>query len=229
MNRALLAASLWLLSTGCVVAPAGEIPEAASRSETSLIADSVAWRSRAYTVRVQNLTCEGLGVGSGFLIDEHTLVTNRHVVDGARRLAVSTWDGHRLEVSTGEEATIADLALIRLKEEAGPVAALGGANPAVGAPVYAAGYPGGGRFRITEGEVTGYVDGAFRENRGRVVEIDATVRPGNSGGPLIDAAGDVVGVVYAIDLMSRRALALPISTLKSVLRGGTSSQPPRQC
>jgi S1-C subfamily serine protease len=181
------------------------------------MARTAEWKAFHYTVRVRNLSCSGLGVGSGFLVDSRTLVTNRHVVQDANRLSVSTWDGHHLAVSAESVATLADLAVIRLTEGSHRVAPFGGDDPVVGAPVYAVGYPRGGRITAEAGEVLGYTDGPALGNTGEVIEVSARVQPGNSGGPLVDRSGAVVGVVYAIDRRSGHGLAVPLTMLRTLL------------
>ena len=178
------------------------------------------WRAFQFTVRVRNLACDSLGIGSGFLVDSTTLVTNRHVVEGARKLWVSTWDGRHLEVEAESIATIADLAIVRLRHADIPVATLSGVDAAVGSSIHAVGYPGGGRITATDGKVLGFRDGPAVGNTGQVVEIDALVRPGNSGGPVVDEHGNVVAVVYATDTLNGTGLAIPMSTVRAVMGPG---------
>ena len=215
--RSLLAIVALTLLAGCVDQPSGPSPRAVAPPLPSLIEDSPEWHALQFTVRVRNLACDSLGVGSGFLVDANTLVTNRHVVEGARRLWVSTWDGRQLEVEADSVATIADLAIVRLRHADIPVATLAGADAAVGSSVHAVGYPGGGRITATEGKVLGFRDGPAVGNTGQVVEIDALIRPGNSGGPVVDEHGNVVAVVYATDTLNGTGLAIPMSTVRAVM------------
>ena len=225
MTRArLLVAVLALLAVaGCVAPPSGPSPRAVTTPLPSLVEDSPEWRAFQFTVRVRNLACDSLGVGSGFLVDANTLVTNRHVVEGAQRLSVSTWDGRQLEVDADSIATIADIAIVRLRHTDVPVATLAGADAAVGSSVHTVGYPGGGRITATDGKVLGFRDGPAVGNTGQVVEIDAPIRPGNSGGPVVDEHGNVVAVVYARDTASGVGLAIPMSTLTTVIRDASFS------
>jgi S1-C subfamily serine protease len=67
-------------------------------------------------VRVRNVGCENLSTGSGFAIDEHTLITNRHVVAGSESLEVSTYDGRDVDVAAASAAALADLAVVRTED-----------------------------------------------------------------------------------------------------------------
>ena len=65
---------------------------------------------RTATVRIRSTTCQGMGTGSGFLLDANTIVTNRHVVEGATTIEVETYLGEDLVVNGASQCSIADLA-----------------------------------------------------------------------------------------------------------------------
>jgi len=149
------------------------------------------------------------GLGSGVLIspDCHVL-TAAHVVDGAKRIVVRTQDGvEREAVHLFSEAS-ADLALLRLVEPDDhlPHAELGDSDRlAVGQTVYAIGSPYGLENTLTVGRIS-----AFREF-GRLydgmilaefIQTDAAINSGNSGGPLFDSAGRVIGIASRIYTVS---------------------------
>src|ERR671914_752028 len=116
-----LAAALALVGPGCAgqadappeAEPTITVPEldrvaadvpAAVRAKTPVLArDSAERKARTLTVRIRNVSCEGVGTGSGFALSDHVLVTNRHVLAGAETLEVSTWDGKTLSAGTGSE------------------------------------------------------------------------------------------------------------------------------
>ncbi|MFU2207471.1 tetratricopeptide repeat-containing serine protease family protein [Solidesulfovibrio sp. C21] len=137
--------------------------------------------------------------GTGFVVSRlgHVL-TNAHVAAHCRRL-MAVVDGRRMAASLLRTDPGHDLALLRLA--ASPPEALvfreGDALPA-GTPVYAAGYPGraalSGRLRVSAGRTRELAPGAGPR---REQAVTAEVLPGNSGGPLLDAAGHVAGVVAA--------------------------------
>jgi S1-C subfamily serine protease len=183
-------------------------------------------RAETITLRVRNLSCAGLGTGSGFAIDRSTLITNRHVVAGASRLEVNTHDGQRLEVTAAEVGVLGDVALVSVDGRLPVVADLGG-RAAAGAAVAAVGYPEGGPFTVSRGLVIDRIPGDRLAFDGPVLRISADVRPGNSGGPLLDRRGRVAGVVFAIENATGLGLAMPMSTVNGLLeRGGTTSVPP---
>lgn len=173
--------------------------------------------ARRFTVRVRSITCEGVGTASGFMAGPDILVTNRHVVEGAYHLDVETWDGRTLSLGVAGQATLADLGVVQVTGAAPPAPELAASAPPRGAAVFAAGYPEGGRFRLTRGEVVDLSRNLALGNAGGTLRITSEVQPGNSGGPLFDASGRVVGVVYAIELATGYGLAVPVQTLRTAL------------
>ena len=168
------------------------------------------------TVRVRNLTCEGVATGSGFAIDQHTLVTNRHVVAGADVLQVDTADGTTLKVSTARVGVLGDVAFVTVDGTL-PVSANLSGRAAQGADIAAVGYPLGGPFTITRGVVIDRIDGFDSNVQGKILRISAEVQPGNSGGPLLDRKGRVAGVVYAIEIKTGLGLAIPMDTVNALI------------
>ena len=100
----LLAATL---STACVPPPTGEVAEAAPPTPVEAARESV--------VRIRNVGACGVGIGTGFVIDGNRIVTNRHVVTGARRLEVETWDGRPVAIGDAREGVDTDLGIIELR------------------------------------------------------------------------------------------------------------------
>lgn len=144
------------------------------------------------------------GSGSGFVLDgEHHIVTNNHVVTGAGALRVrvggNKQDEYPAKVVGVNECS--DLAVIQLTEKV-TVAPLQWSEQTPTPPltVYTAGYPlGDPEFTMTKGIVSkasAAGDTSWASVR-RVIEHDAPIQPGNSGGPLVDEAGRVIGVNYA--------------------------------
>jgi serine protease Do len=146
------------------------------------------------------------GSGSGFLIDaEGTIVTNSHVVTGAGAISVYV-GGDKANAIPAKVLGISecsDLAVIKLSSP-GPFPFLNWSTKKVEPPleVYAAGFPlGDPEYTVTRGVVSKAK--AFGDTNwasvSHVIEHDANIQPGNSGGPLVDAEGAVVGVNYATD------------------------------
>ncbi|SFB71216.1 serine protease, S1-C subfamily, contains C-terminal PDZ domain [Halobiforma haloterrestris] len=145
----------------------------------------------------------GRGQGSGFLFDENHVVTNDHVVAGGEDADLQyingDWTSTRL-VGTDPHSDLAVLEVDHVPESASPLS-LAEERPVVGQQVLAVGNPYGLEGTLTEGIVSGVnrtVNPPGRQfSLPNVVQTDAAVNPGNSGGPLVDLDGDVVGVVNA--------------------------------
>ena len=179
--------------------------------------------ARQFVFRVRNPSC--LSTGTAFDYDG-MLVTNRHVAAGATTLQLSTWSGTDFVASVAGHSTSVDLAELSTSPPAGTVApAAGTPSPAVGTPVFVTGYPEGDQLTVSSGTVIGVTEAPELDVAGPVLEISDQVKPGNSGSPLLDSAGRVVGVVFALDSSSGHGLAMPLRTLQSFMAGGSSPEP----
>lgn len=167
-------------------------------------------------VRIRNVGCDGLSTGSGFAIDEHTLITNRHVVADSEDLQVSTYDGRDLTVSAAATARLADLAVVRTRDALPSHPRVTPEDPRRGDAVTVVGYPEGGELTATAGTIIGTTTDPLHENLGEVLRTDAAVEPGSSGSAALDADGDVIGVVYA-KTGDGDSLLVPSSTLRDLL------------
>ena len=166
---------------------------------------------------------EGAGSGVIFAPDGYIL-TNAHVVDGAARISVTTADGHDQPAEVVGVDPDTDVAVVRVSVPAGqrlPAAKLGDSDKLqVGQLVVAIGSPAGLQSTVT----TGIVSALHRTLPGfggrlieDIVQTDAAVNPGNSGGPLVNSAGEVIGINVAI-LQQTQGLsfAIPINTVNWV-------------
>lgn len=150
-------------------------------------------------VSVQARTGGGVATGSGFVLDEEGhILTNAHVVDGARTATVVLPDGRRSSATIVGTDDANDVAVLRASSSGLRPAALGrSADLRVGDTVLAVGSPLGLAGTVTAGIVSATAREAEVGSNGQrapMVQTDAAINPGNSGGPLVNAAGQVVGV-----------------------------------
>ena len=180
----------------------------------------------------------GAASGSGFVIsDEGYVVTNAHVVEGANDVrvrfgAVGTGDGAIDAKVVGADPST-DIAVLKIDKDAGDLEPLplgDSSKLRVGDPTIAIGNPFGFDQTVTTGIVSALQRQIPAPNNfsiDDVIQTDASVNPGNSGGPLLDAAGRVIGVNSQIATAARRARWASASRCRST-RSRTSSRSSRR-
>jgi serine protease Do len=138
--------------------------------------------------------------GSGFIVDPSGVVmTNNHVVEGADEVEITLTDGRKFSSTDIKTDKASDLAIVRVKAN-GPLPSLhfGDSNATdIGDRVLAVGAPFGLTGSVTHGIISAkgrYLDGKYDD----FLQTDAAINPGNSGGPLVNLAGEVVGINSAI-------------------------------
>lgn len=169
-----------------------------------------------------------VGKGSGFIWDAAgDIVTNEHVVHGAGTITVWLASGEELDAEIVGVAPNYDLAVIRPKQTRAlpPAIAVGSsAGLKVGQSAYAIGSPWG----LDQSLTTGVISGLRREmptTRGHeitnMIQTDAAIYPGNSGGPLLDSAGRLIGVIavsYRLDVPNTAlGFAIPVDAVSRIV------------
>jgi S1-C subfamily serine protease len=201
--------------------PESEALDAYSRAVTSVV-DKVGPAVASVSVKSRSrFRPEGGGSGVLFTPDGY-LLTNAHVVRGAREVAVSLPDGttHSAHVVGEDPAT--DLAVVHIDATHLPAAELGrSAALRVGQLVVAIGNPLGFSFTVSAGVVSA-LGRTLRAQDGRlmdaIIQSDVALNPGNSGGPLVDSRGRVVGINTAVILGAQGlSFSVPVDTARWVL------------
>ncbi len=160
-----------------------------------------------------------LGKGTGFFVDNKLILTANHVVAKFPDISVQNTEGQKVKVKVIARDLFSDLALLELEEEfsekVNPLK-LSEQMPEIGDIVLAIGHPRGYLWSVTTGIVSGI---RMDESLRYFIQTDAAINQGNSGGPLLNLEGEVIGIM---DLMVTDAtgisFAIPISTVKELLK-----------
>ena len=182
--------------------------------------------------QVRGLPIPGVGTGSGFLIDrEGHIITNNHVIDGATEIRVNLADGRTLNAKKLGTSPADDLALLEVaSDEVAGIAPLPLADSTEVSPgqmAIAIGSP----FRQFNTITVGVVSGTGRGPRSvllrpipDMIQTDTALNPGNSGGPLLNSVGEVIGVNSSVRTDPTRGIedyrigfAVPSNTVKDLL------------
>ena len=185
------------------------------------------------TLLVEGQACDRLQEGTGFVVAPNLVVTNAHVIAGEDQTRVTTSDGRRLDTTTVGFDPDRDLAVLRVPGLALPALELGVGHVDDRGALF--GHPGGGPLRqapvrIAEQIVARGTDITRTVPTEREVFVLAAVTaPGDSGGPVVDAEGHVMGVMFAYDI-SRESTAYALTrteldaVLGPVLSGGATTR-----
>ncbi len=181
--------------------------------------------TRSSVVLIQTRTPSGGGQGSGFIYDENGhIITNNHVVEGARSITVTFTDGNIIDAEIIGTDPYSDLAVIKVdldEEELHPITLGDSSILVVGEQVVAIGAPFGLDTTMTAGIISAtsrQMDAPGGYAIVDVIQTDAAINPGNSGGPLLNMLAEVIGMNTAIVGETRQSsgigFAIPSDTIK---------------
>jgi serine protease Do len=208
------------------VTPIVEVVEAASPAvvyiQTEQYRDVQDWWGRVFSMKT------GAGAGSGVVITkEGFIITNNHVVDGATHIKVSfdkRFDENEYEADVISSVRREDLALLRIRSEREfPTIPLGTSSDLmIGETVVAIGNPYGQTHTVSQGIISGLHRNVDIPNNGLhfddLIQTDASINFGNSGGPLLNINGELIGINSAMNAQAQNiGFALPVDRVKAVL------------
>src|SRR6266568_1347840 len=161
----------------------GQIPTVVTKTQTSVV-----------TI----ITSKGLGSGVVWSADG-VIVTNEHVISGSKRVEVAFADGRRVGGTVRAADAVTDLAVVQVARKGLPPATFQRQLPRVGDLAVAIGSPLGFENTVTAGIISGLhreIPGSAQQTQSLVdlVQTDAPISPGNSGGALVNARGEVIGI-----------------------------------
>ena len=188
---------------------AGPAPPSTPPDRRALASAAVV-QARRSVVRITATAC-GLGVeGSGFYVGAKVVITAAHVVAGASDISINGAKARAYRVDRAH-----DVAVLRRTTGSGRPLQLG--EPHAGDSVAILGYPENGPFDARPGRVGATSDVLVNGNVREITALSGLVRHGNSGGPIVNAAGQVEGMVFAARIGARAGYAVPTSTIRSAL------------
>ena len=175
-------------------------------TSSSATAESVYAQVSPGVVTITSATGRGQAIGSGIVLDTNgDILTNAHVIAGATQMQVTLSSGQTVAATLVGSNSSADLAVIRISVPASslhPVTLGNSDGVQIGDTVYAIGSPFGLSGSLTEGIVSNLNQGGSASNGANLsglIQTDAAINPGNSGGPLVNSAGQVIGINNSIE------------------------------
>lgn len=200
MKKLVLIAAITLMAQ---LSPAQDLADLFEANKSSVVTIYVAEDENTGTGDPRTFT-SNMGLGSGVLIRDNFILTAAHVVANAEAIMVEFYDGETITAETYRISRIADVAVIKLKKAPRKpnVAVIGNSNETrTGSDVFVVGAPMGLPYSLS----TGVISGRHAENKttsdGKMLEFfqtDASINTGNSGGPMFNYKGEVIGIVSSI-------------------------------
>jgi S1-C subfamily serine protease len=233
LSAAAVANLLRPTSSRTLTDPTGTAASEVHIDESSAVITAVA-RVMPAVVVIQSSSSGGVlgganGIGSGFVFDSNGwILTNKHVVDGADQISVQLNDSRVFSGRVYGIDTLTDLAIVKIDATGLPAAPLGSSDDLqLGQLAIAIGNPlGTFENTVTTGVVSGLgrqiragdAVGSTSEQLNDLIQTDAAINPGNSGGPLINSAGQVVGINTAVNQDAQGiGFAIPINVARPIL------------
>jgi serine protease Do len=164
------------------------------------------------------------GAGAGVLAGDGLVLTSHHVVGKGRGIEVELEDGQVFKASLVADDPQVDLALLQIPGGNGHAAVFSTAEPRPGEMVYAFGHPWGQRYVLTGGVLSALTSGRTPVGEIPLLRADLQLAPGNSGGPLLNAAGEVIGL-NAMIFGGDQSVAIPSALIRRFLEQARRSMP----
>ena len=197
-----------------------------------------ATKSSVVTIRALAPSCQKELEGSGFVVSDHTVMSNAHVVAGSNSVTVQDTDGNSYDATVVSYDPAVDIAILDVPGLPAPPLAFANAPAATGTDALVMGFPDDGSFKATPARIQEVVElngpDIYRTTTvtRQVYTIRGTVRQGDSGGPLLDLDAKVLGVVFgaAVDdpetgfVLTAKQVASQMAKL-----GGTQQVPTGTC
>jgi Trypsin-like serine proteases, typically periplasmic, contain C-terminal PDZ domain len=183
--------------------------------------DDLMKRIRGVLVVVNN---EHQGAGAGVLAGDGLVLTNNHVAGDGHALEVTLDDGGPYKAKVIKRKVDADLALLQISDHGHAGAIFSTQEPRPGEMVFAYGHPWGQRNVLTGGILSAVTTARTRRGELTILRSDVQLAPGNSGGPLLNAAGEVLGL-NAMILGGDQSVAIPASVIREFLAEAHKNMP----
>ena len=195
-------AAIMLLVAATAVAGCGMV----GRPDADLANNPVvaATKSSVVTIRAVAPSCQKELQGSGFVVSDHSVMSNAHVVAGSNSVTVQDTDGNSHDATVVSYDPAVDIAILDVPGLPAPPLAFANAPAATGTDALVMGFPDAGSFEATPARIREVVElngpDIYRTTTvtRQVYTIRGTVRQGDSGGPLLDLNGQVLGVVFGM-------------------------------
>lgn len=183
-----------------------DLPSPSMRAAAAVMGAVVRVQSMEADPKDPNGKDQQTGVGTGVVIkDDGTILSNYHVVSGAKRLLVTFFDGSQAQahvIGVRADKDLAILKPVKIPDDLQPAILGSSRQLSLGDGVVAVGFPFGIGPSVSSGVVSGLGRNFISPKDGNqlsgLIQFDAAANPGNSGGPLVNLAGEVIGIVTAI-------------------------------